>query len=283
MAATSRERVTRARAAESDAKLARRAERTARPPGLTLDRFDVIAELKLRSPAAGGLADAGFDKSAQLAAYARGGAAAVSVLTEPTEFKGDLAHLADAAAQLQAKRVPAMRKDFVTDPYQVLEARAAGAGGVLVIVTMLDDATVRALVDSARECGLFVLLEAFDRADLERIAPYDAATAGGARNGAPGAQILAGVNCRDLRDLDVRFGRFAELAPYLPKHLPTVAESGIATADDVAEVARLGYRLALVGSSLMRAADPAATLAALIATGRTAAAAKPSALARAER
>ena len=263
MAAASRERVRAARAAESDAKLARRAERTARPPRLTLDRFDVIAELKLRSPAAGGLADGSFDQKAQLAAYARGGACAVSVLTEPAEFKGELAHLAGAAAQLQPAKIPAMRKDFVTDPYQVLEARAAGAGGILVIVTMLDDATVRSLVESARECGLFVLLEAFDRADLERLAPYDRAPR--ADDAAP---ILAGVNCRDLRDLDVRFARFAELAPHLPKHLPTVAESGIATTEHVATIARLGYRLALVGSSLMRAADPAAALAALIAAGR---------------
>jgi indole-3-glycerol phosphate synthase len=262
MAAASRERVASARAAESDAKLARRAQRAARPPRLELHRFDVIAELKLRSPAAGGLADASFDKTAQLDAYARGGACAVSVLTEPNEFKGELAHLAEAAAQLRPAELPAMRKDFVTDPYQVLEARAAGAGGILVIVTMLDDATVRALVDSARECGLFVLLEAFDRADLERLAAYDRAP----RTDDP--PILAGVNCRDLRDLDVRFERFAELAPYLPKHLPAVAESGIATATDVATVARLGFRLALVGSSLMRAADPAAALAALIAAGR---------------
>jgi indole-3-glycerol phosphate synthase len=263
MAAASRERVRCARFDESDAKLARRAQRAARPPALRLQGFDVIAELKLRSPAAGGLADASFDKGAQLAAYARGGAAAVSVLTEPAEFKGELTHLVDAAALLAPARVPAMRKDFVTDPYQVLEARAAGAGGVLVIVTMLDDATVRALVDSARECGLFVLLEAFDRADLARLAAFD-------EPAAAGPPLLAGVNCRDLRNLEVRFERFAELAPYLPKHLPTVAESGIGTPDDVATVARLGYRLALVGSSLMRAADPAATLAALVATGRAA-------------
>ncbi len=231
MAAASRERVQRARAAESDAKLARRAERTARPPALELHGFDVIAELKLRSPAGGGLAGAGFDRHVQLDAYARGGAAAVSVLTEPTEFKGDLSHLVDAAALLAPQHRPVMRKDFVTDPYQVLEARAAGAGGILVIVTMLDDSAVRALVDSARECGLFVLLEAFDRADLERLAPFDVpATAG--------PPLLAGVNCRDLRDLDVRFERFAELAPHLPKHLPTVAESGIGTADDVATVAQ---------------------------------------------
>ena len=263
MAAASRERVRVAREAESDAKLARRAERTPRPPRLALDRFDVIAELKLRSPAAGGLAEKGFDKSAQLTAYARGAACAVSVLTEPSEFKGELAHLSDAAAQLRPAKIPAMRKDFVTDPYQVLEARAAGAGGILVIVTMLDDATVHSLIDSARECGLFVLLEAFDRADLERLAPYDRVQH---PDGRP--PILAGVNCRDLRDLDVRFARFAELAPHLPKHLPTVAESGIATPADVATIAKLGYRLALVGSSLMRASDPAVALAALIATGR---------------
>jgi indole-3-glycerol phosphate synthase len=226
-----------------------------------LDRFDVIAELKLRSPAAGGLAGGGFDRGAQLTSYARGGAAAISVLTEPTEFKGELAHLIDAAASLRPLRRPAMRKDFVTDPYQVLEARAAGAGGVLVIVTMLDDAAVRALVDCARRCGLFVLLEAFDRADLERLADFD-------RPGTGGAPLLAGVNCRDLRDLDVRFARFAELAPYLPRHLPAVAESGIGTAAEISAVAGAGYKLALVGSALMRAADPAAELAELIAAGR---------------
>jgi indole-3-glycerol phosphate synthase len=132
---------------------------------------------------------------------------------------------------------------------------------VLVIVTMLDDATVRALVDCARRCGLFVLLEVFDRADLDRIAAFDRPQVGS-------PTLLAGVNCRDLRDLDVRFARFAELAPHLPRHLPAVAESGIGTADDVRAVASAGYRLALVGSSLMRAADPAAVLSDLIAAGR---------------
>jgi indole-3-glycerol phosphate synthase len=263
MAASSRDRVRRARRAESDAKLARRAERSAPPPRLVLDRFDVIAELKLRSPAGGGLAGEGFDQAAQLEAYARGGAAAVSVLTEPAEFNGSLEHLERAATLLREVSRPVMRKDFVTDTYQVLEARAAGAGGILVIVTMLDDDAVSALVQSARECGLFVLLEAFDRRDLERVAPFDAPNDGG-------APVLAGVNCRDLRDLDVRFERFAELAPHLPKHIPTVAESGIGSAAQVSTVARLGYRLALVGSSLMRAHDPAAALAALIAAGREA-------------
>jgi indole-3-glycerol phosphate synthase len=156
-----------------------------------------------------------------------------------------------------------MRKDFLTEPYQVLEARAAGAGGVLVILAMLDDATVRALVDCARRLGLFVLLEAFDRADLERLEPYDAPQPAG-------LQVLAGVNCRDLRDLDVRFERFAELGPHLPRHLPVVAESGIGTTADVEAVVAAGYRLALVGSALMRAHEPAAALAGLVAAGRAA-------------
>ena len=263
MAEASRARVRAARAAEDDAALERRARATPPPPALVLRGFDVIAEMKLRSPAAGGLAAGDFDQTAQLQDYVTGGATAVSVLTEPTEFKGELAHLVDAAKLLTAAGRPTMRKDFLTDPYQVLEARAAGAGGVLVIITMLDDATVRALVDSARDLGLFVLLEAFDRADLDRIAPFDAPPDRGPR-------VLAGVNCRDLHDLNVRFERFAELAPHLPRHLPTVAESGIGTVDDIRKVASAGYRLALIGSALMRAKDPAAQLTALIAAGRTA-------------
>jgi indole-3-glycerol phosphate synthase len=262
MAGASRERVRLARAEVSEAALQQRAHGAARPPPLKLDRFDVIAELKLRSPAAGQLADSMFDRDTQLAAYARGGAAAVSVLTEPEEFKGSLEDLATAADFLRNDARPVIRKDFITDPYQVLEARAAGAGGVLLIVTMLDDATLRELVDCARACGLFALLEAFDVADLRRIAAFDAPQRE--------LKLLAGVNCRDLRDLSVRFARFAELAPHLPEHLPAVAESGIATAEDVAKVAELGYRLALVGSSLMSAAAPATLLEELVAAGRAA-------------
>jgi indole-3-glycerol phosphate synthase len=262
MAEASRQRVRAARAKESEAALERRALGMPAPPRLALDRFDVIAELKLRSPSAGGLARGDFDARAQLTSYARGGAAAASVLTEPTEFRGELQHLTDAAEALKPQR-PVMRKDFLVEPYQVLEARAAGAGGVLVILAMLDDATVRALVDCARRCQMFVLLEAFDRADLERLSSYDTPAA----NGPP---LLAGVNCRDLRDLNVRFERFAELGPHLPRHLAAVAESGIGSPADVEAVVDAGFRLALVGSSLMRAAEPADALADLLAAGRAA-------------
>jgi len=263
MAETSRERVRAARARESEAALERRALAQPPAPALELDTFDVIAELKLRSPAAGTLAAGDFDPRAQLTSYVRGGAAAVSVLTEPTEFKGELAHLSAAADALGPERRPAMRKDFLVDAYQVLEARAAGAGGVLVILAMLDDAAVSELVDCAQRCGMFVLLEAFDRADLERLASYD-------RPQPQRPPVLAGVNCRDLRDLQVRFSRFAELAPFLPRHLPAVAESGIASSADIETVAAANYRLALIGSALMRSADAAGTLAEWLAAGRAA-------------
>lgn len=263
MAEASRERARAARAKETEAALERRALARPPAPALLLDNFDVIAELKLRSPAAGSLATSDFDAGAQLASYVRGGAAAVSVLTEPTEFRGDIAHLEAAADELARARLPAMRKDFLVDVYQVLEARAAGAGGVLVILAMLDDAAVREIVDCAQRCGMWVLLEAFDRADLERLAQYDRPDTR--------PQLLAGVNCRDLRDLQVRFERFAELAPFLPRHLPAVAESGIGSEADIEAVAGEGYRLALIGSALMRSADSARTLGDWLAAGRNAA------------
>lgn len=264
MAAASRARAAQARAALPEATLRARVRSMHPPLQLRLSgSFDIIAELKLRSPAAGPLASGAFDRSAQLEAYAAAGAAAVSVLTEPDQFHGRLEHLTEAAALLSARGCPTMRKDFLVDPYQVIEARAAGASGVLVIVTMLDDAAVRALVDCAAEHGLFVLLEGFDRADLERIERYAEQ---------PSGTLLAGVNCRDLRTLEVDFGRFEALAPHLPAGLPTVAESGIGTAEDAHRVAALGYPVALIGAALMSTGDPGATLERLLRAGRSAAA-----------
>lgn len=263
MAGASRQRAAAARGRETEGALLARASVTADPPVLRLDRFDVIAELKLRSPAMGTLAESGFDLEAQVGTYAAGGAATVSVLTEPDEFKGSLEHLERAVALLRPHGIPVMRKDFLTDPYQVLEARAAGAGGVLVIAAMLTDSEMEALVDCARECGLFVLLEAFDQSDLERIGALAAIKPENAD-----APLLVGVNSRDLRTLSVDFGRFAALAPRLPRGLPAVAESGIETATQLREVAELGYSLALVGSALMQADAPQEQLADFVATGR---------------
>lgn len=260
MANGSRARAQEARRREPEGALLRRALAAPAPPELKLAPFSVIAELKYRSPAAGSLAGGDFDGAAQIRAYAAGGAAAVSVLTEPEEFHGSLDDLRQAAGPLAVHEIPAMRKDFLTDPYQVLEARAAGAGGVLVIVTMLSDAEVGELMACAAQCGLFVLLEGFDEADLDRIGGIAAP----ADHSPP---LLCGVNCRDLRDLEVNRDRFRQLAPYLPPHLPAVAESGMEGVDDIAVVATLGYRVALVGTALMRADDAAQALAAMTAAG----------------
>jgi indole-3-glycerol phosphate synthase len=262
MAFGSAERMRVARANESEAALLERARRSAEPLPLKLAGFDLIAELKLRSPAAGTLATQAFDASRQLDAYAAAGAAAVSVLTEPLEFEGSLEQLATAAARLRPHGLPVMRKDFLVDRYQVVEARAAGASGVLLIAAMVGDAVLEEMIAAANELGLFVLLEAFDASDLDRIARLALPQTGPA--------ILVGVNSRNLRTLEVDRDRFRELAPALPAGLPAVAESGIDSVRDIEAVAELGFRLALVGSALMRDADVATTAAAFIAAGRRA-------------
>ena len=262
MAALSMERVREARAQRGEAELLDACRLAPAPPPLRLEGFDLVAEIKRSSPAEGAL-EADTDVAARAVGYGAAGAAAVSVLTEPARFGGSLDDLGAAACALYPRGVPAMRKDFLVAPWQVLEARAAGAGGVLLIVAMLADAALAELLAAAREQGLFVLLEAFDEADLERAAPL--------LDSAPGAPpVLIGVNSRDLRTLAVDPDRLARLAPRLPPGIPAVAESGLHTAADAAAVAALGYRLALVGTALMRAANPAALAAAMIAAGRQA-------------
>jgi len=187
------------------------------------------------------------------------------VLTEPSRFDGALEHLELAARSLAAARVPAMRKDFLVDPYQVLEARAAGAGGVLVILRMLGSQELESLIDCALRLGMFVLLEAFDADDLAL-----AGTLVEARRASFAPLLLVGVNCRDLTTLKVVPGRLEELAPLLPPHVRGVAESGVGSAGDAARVASAGYQLALVGSALMSGSDPGALAADMLAAGRRA-------------
>ena len=264
MARASAARVMEAKRRESFAEMERRARETMPAAQLALSPagFDVIAELKLRSPAAGRLGEETHDWLGRVGAYARGGAAAVSVLTEPSRFDGSLAHLRAAAAALAPHGVPAMRKDFLVDPYQVLEARAAGAGGVLVIVRMLSPERITELLDVAADHHQFVLLEAFDAADLEVALQL---LAGRGR----GETVLVGVNSRDLQTLEVVQERFAALAPLLPKHPACVAESGVATPSDALAMRQLGYRLALIGTALMSCDDPAVLLGAILKAART--------------
>ena len=218
---------------------------------LSLGAFDVIAEIKLRSPAEGKLATNSGSSylisslNVRAQTYAAGGAAAISVLTEPSRFDGELAHLESIAAAVPG--TPVMRKDFLVEPVQVLEARKAGASGVLLITTMLDDAKLASMVDAAFEHDMFVLLESFDEDDLRRSARFLD------RDG----QLLIGVNTRNLRTLEVDGERLQRLGPALPD-ARCVAESGLHSAADAARVAGWGYRLALVGTALMRSDDPAA-------------------------
>lgn len=265
MAGSSRARVREARATRPLAALESAVRAMATPPPLRLDAsgFDLIAELKLRSPAAGRLAAADEDLAARVGAYARAGAAAVSILTEPGRFEGSLTHLAAATQVLTPLGVPALRKDFVVDPYQLYEARAAGAGGVLIILRMLPATETAALLECARSLGLFVLLEAFDEEDIALMHELVEAHRG------PNA-LLAGLNCRDLTTLEVVPARLIELSARLPRQVPRVAESGVASAEDARAVACAGYSLALVGSALMRGGDAQQLAGSLIAAGRAA-------------
>jgi indole-3-glycerol phosphate synthase len=264
MARGSRDRFLEARQACSEAVLLEKAMQAPRPLPLKRDGrgFDLIAELKLRSPAVGQLKTLTENVGARVSAYARAGVAAVSVLTEPTRFDGSLTHLTQAVEVLSPLGIPVMRKDFLVEPYQVMEARLVGASGVLVILRMLSREPLRALLDCARSLGLFVLLEAFDEGDIELMHELLEA-----QNGAE--ELLAGVNCRDLSTLQVVPGRLMQLCPLLPA-IPKVAESGVLKSSDAAEVAAAGYDLALVGSALMQGDDPQRLAVELLDAGRAA-------------
>jgi indole-3-glycerol phosphate synthase len=269
MAASSRARSAAAQSKFAERELRARIADLPAAPDLVLGSFDLIAEVKLRSPAVGLLKPAAEDDvGARVRTYANAGAAAVSILTEPSRFDGSLEDLASGALALAPLKVPAMRKDFLVDAYQVLEGRAAGASGVLAIIRMLPRQELERLIDAALELQMFVLLEAFDAPDIELA---HALTSGrrDERN-----RLLVGVNSRDLATLEVVPGRLDALAALLPRDVKRVAESGVATAEDAARMAACGYDVALVGSALMSAADPALLARAMLAGGRAAVSAR---------
>lgn len=250
-----RRRVAAARALEPDGALRERAAAAHRAPALRpaleTPGVAVIAEVKRASPSRGPIAP-GLDAAGAARDYLAGGAAAVSVLTEPDGFDGSLEDLA-AVAALGA---PALRKDFIVDAYQVWEARAAGAAAVLLIVAALEDATLSELVGEAERAGLDALVEVHDVAELER------ARRAGART--------IGVNARDLRTFTVDPDRFAAVAAERPPGTLLVAESGVHGPDDVARLGALGADAVLVGESVVTASDRVAAVAALVAAGRVA-------------
>jgi indole-3-glycerol phosphate synthase len=205
--------------------------------------LSVIAEVKRRSPSKGDLADIP-DPAALAQAYAAGGADAISVLTEQRRFGGSLD---DLRAVRAAVDTPLLRKDFIVTDYQLLEARAAGADLVLLIVAALDDPTLARLHDEARALGLTVLVEVHDEAEIERAL-------------AVGAELV-GVNARNLKTLAVDPDVFGRLVGLLPDDVVRVAESGISGPDDAARYASEGADVVLVGEALVKDGDPAAAVA----------------------
>ena len=207
-------------------------------PAFRAAGVSVIAEVKRKSPSKGALADIP-DPTVLARAYERGGAAAISVLTEARRFGGTLADLVAVRAVVDT---PLLRKDFIVTDYQLLEARAAGADLALLIVAALDDDELRRLHDLARELGLTVLVEIHDEAEAERAVHL-------------GAELI-GVNARNLRTLEVDDQVFGRLAAQLPDDAVLVAESGISGPADVRRFAAEGARVVLVGEALVRDGDP---------------------------
>jgi len=245
--ATTRKRVAALRPQASD--LARRAAQAPAPrsfaAALTGPTVGVIAEVKRRSPSAGAIAE-GLDPVAHAAAYARGGAVAISVLTDEPHFGGSLADLERVARDVP---VPALRKDFILDEVQLLEARVAGASAILLIVRALDAAQLRALAQAAQQLGLGVLAEAHTEKELDAAVALE--------------PTAVGVNSRDLSTFAVDVAMAERLVGRIPAHLPAVAESGIEKRADVERLAAAGADLVLVGTAVARAADPAAAVRAL--------------------
>lgn len=252
--AATRARVAAAKAACPQVELERSA--LARPAGgadferaLTAPgRVNVVAECKRRSPSRGVLRVA-YDPMSVARGYAAAGAAAISVLTEPGFFDGSLEHL---AAVRHAVPTPLIRKDFIVDEYQLLEARAAGANAILLIVAALPDDRLRALYRAATALGLASLVEVHDAAECDRALAVDAR--------------IIGVNNRNLRTLAVDLEASRAVAERLPRTVIAVSESGLRSAEDLRTMTALGYRAFLIGERFMTQPDPGAGLAALLAS-----------------
>ena len=203
------------------------------------DQLSVIAEMKAKSPTAGTLVGAGYRPSAIAETYAKAGASALSVLTQFSRFGGAPEHLALAR---QAVRIPVLRKDFITDAYQVFEARAYGADALLLIVAALEEGQLRELLELTRRLGMEALVEIHTTRELDLAI-------------AVGASII-GINHRNLKTMTVDTGLTGRLRPRVPSGTTLVAESGIRDPSDARRMRVAGADAVLVGEALMRAEDP---------------------------
>jgi len=244
-----RDEVTRRREsvplARLEAAIAERPEARPFSEALLRPGISLIAEHKRRSPSAGKIRK---DSKVEdvVKAYERGGAAALSILTEPFHFGGSLDDLREARA---AATLPVLRKDFIVDKYQLYEAAAAGADAILLIVAALDDARMVALEACARDYRMDVLVEVHDAAELDRALKL--------------STPLIGINNRNLRNFSVSLHTTLELLPKIPAERLVVTESGIVAQRDVMQMRRHGVHAFLVGEAFMRAPDPGAALTAL--------------------